>query len=103
MLLVNRVYDITETFPKSQMFSLAQQMQRCAISIPSNIAEGSARGSKKEYVQFLYIARGSLAELDTQLIIARERNFILNTTYEDTFQLASDVGRMLTKLIYSLK
>jgi len=70
--MVKEIYSLTEQFPVSERYGLSSQMQRCAVSIPSNIAEGSARQSKKEYIQFLYIALGSLAELETQLIISHE-------------------------------
>jgi four helix bundle protein len=69
--LVVTVYEATRRFPATERFGLAAQMQRAAVSIPSNIAEGSARKSRKEYIQFAYMARGSLSELDTQVEIAR--------------------------------
>lgn len=74
--LVKEVYLLTETFPLSEKFGLSSQMQRCAVSIPSNIAEGAARQSKKEYIHFLYISLGSLSELETQLIITQEISYI---------------------------
>lgn len=67
---VARVYQITETFPKEERFALSGQMRRAGISICSNIAEGAARGHKKEFVQFLFIAQGSVSEIETQLEIA---------------------------------
>jgi four helix bundle protein len=68
--LVTTIYDKTKSFPKDEIFSLTSQIRRCAISIPSNIAEGAARESNKEFIRFLYIAQGSISELDTQLLIA---------------------------------
>jgi len=68
--LVVSVYEVTRRFPTIERFGLAAQMQRAAVSIPSNIAEGSARKGRKEYLQFAYTARGSLSELDTQVEIA---------------------------------
>ncbi len=74
--LVKEVYLLTDTFPSSEKFGLSSQIQRCAVSIPSNIAEGAARQGKKEYIQFLYIALGSLSELETQIIITKEICYI---------------------------
>ena len=76
--LVKKIYEITEFFPKEENFGLVSQIKRSAVSIPSNIAEGCARKSDKELMQFLYIALGSLAELETQLIISKELGFIRN-------------------------
>jgi len=76
--LVKDVYNITKTFPQSEIYGLTSQIRRCAVSIPSNIAEGSARNSNKEFIQFLYIALGSCAELETQLIISKEINIVSN-------------------------
>jgi len=76
MELVELVYALTSTFPKYEKFGLISQINRSAISIPSNIAEGKGRGSDKEFKQFLYISRGSLFELRTQLEIARRLKYI---------------------------
>jgi len=76
MALVTEVYAATATFPESERFGLVSQIRRAAVSIPSNIAEGAARGRGKEFVHFLVIARGSLSELDTQLRIAENLGFI---------------------------
>ena len=74
--LVEVIYKITETFPKNEVYGLVSQMRRAAVSIPSNIAEGAARKGKAEYMQFLYIALGSLSEIETQIIIAKRLSFI---------------------------
>ncbi len=76
MTLAKEVYRLTTNFPKEETFGLASQMRRAAVSIPSNIAEGAARNSTKEFIQSLYIALGSLAELETQLLLARELEFV---------------------------
>ncbi|MCL2028340.1 MAG: four helix bundle protein [Bacteroidales bacterium] len=78
--LVETVYAFTKKFPKEELFCMVQQMRRCAVSVPSNIAEGCARKSDAETIQFLYIAAGSLAELETQLIISEKIGYG-NTTH----------------------
>ncbi|HBX50590.1 MAG TPA: four helix bundle protein [Bacteroidales bacterium] len=75
---VTQMYKITESFPKSEEFGLKDQLRRAAVSIPSNIAEGAARNHTKEFIQFLYISLGSLSEVETQLIIAQNLNYITN-------------------------
>ena len=76
--LVEEIYKITSKFPKNEIYGLISQMRRAAISIPSNISEGAARDSTKEFIQFLYIALGSLSELETQVIIAKKLSYINN-------------------------
>ena len=75
MALVPRVYEFSKQFPADERFGLTAQIRRCAVSIPSNIAEGAARSSRKEFAHYLMIARGSLSELDTQLRIAHDLGF----------------------------
>lgn len=75
MELVNLVYDLIDTFPKNEQFAISQQMQRCSVSIPSNIAEGCSRKSDKEFSRFIQISMGSSFELETQLLIASKRNY----------------------------
>ena len=74
--LVEKIYKVTRKFPESERFGLISQLQRAAISYPSNVAEGAARNSVKEYIQFLYISLGSLSEIETQLIIAARLTFM---------------------------
>jgi four helix bundle protein len=77
MRLVKHVYEVTRVFPAEEKFGLISQMRRAAISVPSNIAEGAARQSNKEFIQFLIIARGSLSELDTRFLLAKDLVFTL--------------------------
>ncbi len=101
--LVDKVYLITNKFPKQELYGLINQTRRSAISIPSNISEGFVRNHSKEYLQFLYIAVGSCAELDTQLIIAKNRRYL---TQENFLELTESINyeiRMLVSLINSLK
>lgn len=98
--LVVEVYKIVDILPRNENFALADQLRRAVVSVPSNIAEGQKRGSRKEVVQFSRIALGSLAETETQLIIVN-RVYSIDTTRE--LELASQVGRMLSGLTKSLK
>jgi four helix bundle protein len=101
MDLVREIYKITKQFPKSEMYALASQMQRSAIAIPSNVAEGHRRNHKLEYVQFLGIALGSAAELETQILIAEEQ--YSDFDYVKTKGLVDEIQRMLNTLIIKLK
>jgi four helix bundle protein len=84
--LVKKIYILTKDSPKEEIYTLTSQIRRSAISIPSNIAEGAARNSKKEFIQFLYIALGSAAELETQLIVAKELGYIKDLNIFDDFE-----------------
>jgi len=92
MVLVRRVYELSARFPDAERFGLTAQMRRCAISVPSNIAEGAARASSKEFARFLMVARGSLSELDTQLRIAHDLGFA------DTSKILVDVDSIFAML-----
>jgi len=74
--LTNKVYSLSKLFPKEEVYGLTSQLRRCAVSVPSNIAEGVGRNHRKDSLQFFYIARGSLFELETQLYIAFDQNYI---------------------------
>lgn len=97
------VYELTEKFPKEEMYGLTSQMRRAAVSIPSNIAEGRRRGGKKESVQFLLVAFASGAELETQLEIAKDLPFSRKLNYVKVDNLLSEVMRMLNKMTSSLR
>jgi four helix bundle protein len=101
MDLVVATYDLTRTFPKSEVYSLSNQMQRAAISVPSNIAEGQALKQTLAYARHLAIARGSLAELQTQIEIARRLGYLL-PKFQGIVEKAEEVGRMLAGLRSSL-
>ncbi len=102
MGLVTEVYRATHGFPKEEIFGLVSQIRRAAISVPSNIAEGHARTSKKEFQYFLSNARGSLAELETQLIIAHQLAYIDKHGMNQLVARVGEVGRILNGLLASL-
>ena len=97
--LALEVYRITQTDPFKKDFSLKDQIRRAAVSVPSNIAEGDERGSNREAVRFFYIAKGSLAELQTQLEIASEIGYLRKESLESLENQCSDIGKMLGSLI----
>ena len=102
LLFVNCVYDATDDFPKHELYGLAAQLRRAAVSVPSNIAEGSVRG-KREFVHFLNVARGSLAETETQLMIANTRGYIMADEMQKLLTMADELSRILMGLLNSLK
>jgi four helix bundle protein len=99
--LVTEVYALARQLPKEELYSLADQIKRSAISIPSNIAEGSGRNTTKEYIQFAYIALGSASELETQLIIGRNLDFF--SDIDSHLKEITHIRKMLNGLINSLK
>jgi four helix bundle protein len=100
MGLAKEIYTLSDTFPQREQFGLTAQIRRAVISIPSNIAEGSARNYDKEFIQFLYIALGSLAEVETQLLLAREFGYFEGMTI---FNRLEDTKRPLLGLIKYVK
>lgn len=98
MDLVVAVYELTDDFPKTEMYGLTSQMRRSAVSIPSNIAEGRRRGSRKDYRQFLLVSYSSGAELETQVEIVSRLPFGRNLNYAKVNHLLDEVMRMLNKM-----
>lgn len=103
MDLADQVYNITEPYPKSEIYGLASQMRRSAVSIPSNIAEGNGRSGDQEFYRFISIAKGSLAELETQIMLSFRRKFINKEDFEKLMSLSDEVGRMLYSLQKTIK
>ncbi len=100
IILIKYIYKLSEKYPKSELFSLVDQLKRAAISIASNIAEGYGRKSHKEYLQFYSIAYGSTLEVETQLIISKELNFISEKEFETANSLLTEIIKMLYVLTY---
>jgi four helix bundle protein len=103
MDLVSATYDATDGFPKRETYSLTDQIRRAAVSIPSNIAEGQAHYSSREFLHFLRHARGSLAELETQLLIAQGRHYLTDEQTRELLKRAEELSRILSGLINSLR
>jgi four helix bundle protein len=97
------VYKHSEKFPKTEIYGLTSQIRRAAVSIPSNVAEGAARQTRKEFINYLHIAQGSLSELDTQLVIANKLEYIPDIAYKDIEKKTETISKMITGLIKSLK
>jgi len=103
MKLVSNIYAATQRFPSDERFGLTNQLRRAAVSVPSNIAEGQARFSQKEFHHFLSQARGSLVEIETQLFIARDLKYIQPAKADELLAAAEEIGRILNGLIGSIK
>ena len=97
--LVTEVYRVTKDFPKDELYGLTNQIRRAAVSIPSNIAEGAARNSEKEFAQFLYISLGSLSELETQFIISKNLVYIEEEKFDYIVSIITHVKRLILGLI----
>lgn len=100
---VSNVYKITANFPDEEKFGLSSQMRRAAVSIPSNIAEGAARGTSREYIRFLHISLGSCSELETQLIISKNLEILTEKQFGTLVLELETIIRMLVKLIRYFK
>ena len=103
MDLVVEIYRIVKLLPPEERYALSDQMRRAAVSIPSNIAEGNARGSKKDYANFLSIAKGSSAELQTQCQICVRLNFVKEENIQTALSLCDEVGRMLNTMTIRMR
>jgi len=103
MAHVTSIYNNTKYFPEDEKFGLTSQIRRCAVSIPSNIAEGSARNTDKDFMRFLYISLGSAAELHTQLIIANNLKFLKDEEFKVLLKDTDAISKMLSGLIKSIK
>jgi four helix bundle protein len=103
MQLVEEIYRCTKTFPREELFGLTTQMRRSAISVPSNIAEGKGRFSHKELIQFLFHARGSLLELQTQISIAERLAYLPAPDARKLHDESAAIGRLLNGLIQRFK
>ena len=97
--LANMIYQLSKSFPKDEQFGLITQMRRCAISIPSNIAEGCGRNTSKDTVRFLFIARGSLYELETQLYLAFDQNYLKESKMNTIFGEIVECKKLLNGFI----
>jgi len=102
MDLVTEIYKKTDKFPKSEIYGLTNQIRRSSISIPSNIAEGCGRKTSKEYLYFLYVSKGSLSELETQIEISRRLGFLSDKENESVHQKIKYLNSMLVNLIHTL-
>ena len=100
---VTAVYKVSATFPRFELYGLAGQMRRAAVSVPSNIAEGQGRNSCREFGQFLAIAYGSLSEVETQLVIAERLAYIKPPELNEILKQSAEVGRLINGLAHSIK
>lgn len=103
MLLAKKVYQLISLLPSDEKYALADQMKRAAISIPSNIAEGEARKSKREFIQFLSFANGSRAELETQLLLCCEIGYLNRHQIEELMMMCEEISKMIYALVKKLR
>ena len=102
LVFVSAVYRVSRAFPKDELYGLVSQIRRCAVSIPSNIAEGFGRRSTGDYIRFLQMSAGSLCELQTQLEIARNVQYLSEEAYNELYDSSREIERLLSSLIKSL-
>jgi len=100
--LTLEIYKLTKDFPAEERFGVTSQLRRAAYSIPSNISEGYERNHRKEYIQFLHIAKGSLGEMETFLLLGRDLGYLNSETYTKLENNRSEIAKMLTGLVQSL-
>ena len=100
--LVLLIYEITKKFPKEELFGLTSQIRRCAVSVPANIVEGYGRRTNKDKLQFYYIARGSLNELEYYLDLSNQLSYMSKNDYDKAVNIRNDAGKLLAGLIKSL-
>ena len=103
MDLTTEIYRLTQKLPKEELYGLTNQLRRAAVSIPSNIAEGNGRASTGDYVRFLIMARGSNAEVETQLLLCVRLDYLTQSDIEETLSLNDEIGKMLTTMIKKLR
>lgn len=103
MELAKKIFVCTKSFPKEELYGMTSQMRRCAVSIPSNIAEGSQRSSDKDFANFILIARGSLAELETQSLLALEWKYMNEKDSKEILKICDELSRMLHTFHSKLK
>jgi four helix bundle protein len=103
MDLAVAIHRVSRSLPRAEMFGLVAQLNRAAVSVPSNIAEGSARRTTKEFVAFLHVARGSLAEVETQLMLARRVGYLEAKMILESEELINEVGRLLNAVLAGLR
>ena len=101
--MVTSIYLMTQSFPKEEMFGLVSQLRRASVSVPSNIAEGYARGTDKEKLHFLRISSGSMSEVETQLLLSLNLGYIDQEKYNELSEIVTSVWKQLNSLISSIK
>ena len=103
MDLAVEIYQLVKLLPREELYGLSDQMRRAVVSIPSNIAEGHQRSATKDYIRFLFIAKGSLGELETQLLLCERLGYVNNEISGPIYSRCEEIGRMLSGLINSLQ
>jgi len=103
MAMAAHVHRLTRSFPRHEIFGLTSQIRRAAVSVPSNVAEGAARRTTREFIAFLHIARGSFAELETQLMLSREIGYLTDRDLAPVLARLDEVGRLLNAVITGLR